>query len=96
MEMLKKFFPFSFTAKKDVVALVINIIIYLVVGAVIGIVIASTIVILPPVKVLIEPGYTFAAGLKDILLYVVAFAVGAVAAWALSLIQKDGSADKTE
>lgn len=57
--------------------------------AVIGIVIASTIVILPPVKVLIEPGYTFATGFGDILIYIVAFAVGAVAAWALSLIQKD-------
>ena len=62
--------------------------------AVIGIVIASTIVILPPVKVLIEPGYTFATGFADILIYVVAFAIGAVAAWALSLIQKDDA--KTE
>ena len=56
---------------------------------VIGIVIASTIVILPPVKVLIEPGYTFATGFGDIVIYIVAFAAGAVAAWALSLIQKD-------
>jgi uncharacterized membrane protein YqaE (UPF0057 family) len=64
--------------------------------AVIGIVIASTIVILPPVKVLIEPGYTFATSLTDILLYAAAFAVGAATAWALSLIQKDDSADKAE
>lgn len=37
MDMLKKFFPYSFAPKKDVVALVINIIIYLVVGALAGI-----------------------------------------------------------
>ena len=64
--------------------------------AVIGIVIASTIVILPPVKVLIEPGYTFATGFGDILIYLVAFAVGAVAAWALSLIQKDSGEEKAD
>jgi len=38
MDMLKKFFPFSFGAK-DVANLVIKIIIYLVVGTVLGIVI---------------------------------------------------------
>lgn len=32
MDMLKKYFPFSFGEKKDIIALVINIIIYLVVG----------------------------------------------------------------
>lgn len=57
--------------------------------AVIGIVIASTIVILPPVKVLIEPGYTFATGLSDIFIYIAAFLFGAVAAWLLSRIQKE-------
>lgn len=36
METLKKFFPFSFKEKKDVTALVINIIIYVVVGAIAG------------------------------------------------------------
>ena len=40
MDLLKTFFPFSFTAKKDVVALVVNVIIYLLVGAVAGIAIA--------------------------------------------------------
>ena len=57
--------------------------------AVIGIVIASTIVILPPVKVLIEPGYTFATGLSDLMIYAACFLLGAVAAWALSRIQKE-------
>jgi len=38
METLKKFFPFSFTEKKDVAALVINIIIFVVIGVVIGVV----------------------------------------------------------
>ncbi len=57
--------------------------------AVIGIVIASTIVILPPVKVLIEPGYTFATGLSDLMIYAAAFLLGAAAAWALSRIQKE-------
>ena len=36
MDMLKMIFPFSFGEKKDVAALVINILIYLVVGIVIG------------------------------------------------------------
>ena len=39
MDMLKKFFPFSFKAKNNVAALVINLILYIVIGAVIGIVI---------------------------------------------------------
>ncbi|MBO5079012.1 MAG: hypothetical protein J6B67_04945 [Oscillospiraceae bacterium] len=36
MEMLKKFFPFSFGEKNDVAALIINCLIYLVVGIVAG------------------------------------------------------------
>lgn len=36
MDLLKKFFPFSFITKKDVVALVVNIVIYLAVGVLIG------------------------------------------------------------
>ena len=39
MDTLKKFFPFSFGEKKDVAALVINIIIYVVVAAIAGAVI---------------------------------------------------------
>ena len=39
MDTLKKLFPFSFTKKADIAALIINLIIYIVVGAVIGIVI---------------------------------------------------------
>lgn len=42
METLKKFFPYSFKAKKDVAALIVNIIVYLVAeliaGAIIGLV----------------------------------------------------------
>lgn len=57
--------------------------------AVIGIVIASTIVILPPVKLLIEPGYTFATGLSDLMIYGACFLFGVVVAGALSRIQKD-------
>ncbi len=34
MDMIKKYFPFSFNAKKDIVALIINVVIYLVVGAI--------------------------------------------------------------
>ena len=37
MDALKKYFPYSFKEKKDVAALVINIIVYIVVAAVIGI-----------------------------------------------------------
>lgn len=40
MDALKKFFPFSFTAKNDIVALIINIVIYAIAGAVFGIVIS--------------------------------------------------------
>ena len=39
MELLKKVFPYYFAPKKDITALVINIIVYLVVGAVAGILI---------------------------------------------------------
>jgi len=56
--------------------------------AVVGIVIASTIVILPPVKLLIQPGYTFATGAMDIVIYVVCFALGTLSAWGLGKIDK--------
>lgn len=56
--------------------------------AVIGIVLASTIMIVPPIKQLIEPAYTFSTSLMDILTYVGCFAVGALCAWLLSRIQK--------
>ena len=36
MDILKKYFPYSFKEKKDVAALIINILIYLVVGIVVG------------------------------------------------------------
>ena len=39
MDMLKKFFPFAFTAKADVAALVISVLIQLVIGVVVGFVI---------------------------------------------------------
>ena len=38
MELLKKFFPFSFVEKKDVTALVINVLIHIVVGFVVSLV----------------------------------------------------------
>ena len=56
--------------------------------AVVGIVLASTIVILPPVKLLIQPGYTFGTGAMDIVIYVVCFALGALSAWGLGKIDK--------
>lgn len=40
MDTLKKLFPFSFKEKKDVAALIINIIIYVVAGAIAGALIA--------------------------------------------------------
>ena len=52
-----------------------------------GVVLASTVVILPPVKLLISPGYTFAMGLGDWLIYAGCFAAGAVLAWALGKVQ---------
>ena len=39
MEMLKKIFPYAFAEKKDVTALVINILVHIVVGFVVGLVI---------------------------------------------------------
>lgn len=34
MDMLKKYFPYSFTAKKDLGALIINILVYVIIGAI--------------------------------------------------------------
>lgn len=56
--------------------------------AVVGIVIASTIVILPPVKLLIEPGYSFATGAMDFVIYAVCFLLGLLSAWGLGKIDK--------
>ena len=56
--------------------------------AVVGIVIASTIVILPPVKLLIQPGYSFATGAMDIVIYAVCFLLGLLSAWGLGKIDK--------
>ena len=39
MDTLKKIFPYSFKAKKDIAALIINLLIYIVVGAVVGVLI---------------------------------------------------------
>ena len=36
MDIIKKIFPFSFVAKKDIVALIINIVIYIIAGIVVG------------------------------------------------------------
>lgn len=58
--------------------------------AVVGVVLASTVVILPPVKLLISPGYTFAMGLGDWLIYAGCFAAGAVLAWALGKVPGQG------
>ena len=55
--------------------------------AVVGVVLASTVVILPPVKLLISPGYTFAMGAGDWLVYAACFAAGAALAWALGKVQ---------
>ncbi|AEE15497.1 DUF368 domain-containing protein [Treponema brennaborense] len=56
--------------------------------AVIGVVIASTLVILPPVKLLISRGYTFGTGAVDWLLYALCFAGGLACAQLLSRIRK--------
>ena len=48
--------------------------------AVVGIVLASTIVILPPVKLLITPGYTFGMSLVNWIVYAVCFGAGCAAA----------------
>ena len=53
MEVLKKVFPYAFAAKKDVAALVINILIHIVVGAVIGFVF-SLLSIIPIVGLIID------------------------------------------
>ena len=41
----------------------------------------------PPVKLLISPGYTFAMGAGDWLVYAACFAAGAALAWALGKVQ---------
>lgn len=57
--------------------------------AVVGVVLASTIVIMPPVKLALEPGYTFAMGFSDWLLYAACFAAGALAAFGLDKVNKE-------
>lgn len=52
MDILKKYFPFSFQAKNDVAALVINIIIHLVVGLVIGLVL-KLVSLIPVINILV-------------------------------------------
>lgn len=52
MDMLKKFFPFAFTAKADIAALVISILIQLVIGVVIGFVI-GIVALIPIVNLLV-------------------------------------------
>lgn len=49
MDILKKFFPFSFTTKNDVAALVINIIIHIVACVLVGVVIGLLCLIPVPV-----------------------------------------------
>ena len=39
MELLKKIFPYSFTAKKDIASLIVSALIHLVVGLVVGVLI---------------------------------------------------------
>ena len=51
MDMLKKYFPLSFREKKDIVALVINIIIYLVVGVIAGFVIGLLVAIVRTIEI---------------------------------------------
>lgn len=53
MEMLKKYFPYSFKEKKDVAALVINIILYVVIGFIAG-VLMSLLSIIPFIGILIS------------------------------------------
>lgn len=53
METLKKIFPYAFADKKDVAALVINILIHIVVGAVIGFVF-NLLAIIPILGILIK------------------------------------------
>lgn len=56
--------------------------------AVVGIVLASTVMILPPVKTLLEPGYAYATGLTDWLIYLGCFVLGALCAWGIGKIDK--------
>lgn len=53
MDILKKFFPFAFAEKKDVAALVINIIIHVVAAFVIGVVL-GLLAIIPIIGILIS------------------------------------------
>ena len=52
LALLKKIFPFSFAAKKDVAALVINVLIYLAAGIVAGILV-GVLVKIPVIGVII-------------------------------------------
>ncbi|MDD3336417.1 MAG: DUF368 domain-containing protein [Eubacteriales bacterium] len=61
---------------------------------VIGVVLASTLMILPPVKALLTPGYSYATGLTDWLIYLGCLIVGGVCAWAIGNIDKPAPAAK--
>ncbi len=47
---------------------------------IVGVVLASTVVIIPPVKMLLDPTYTFATGAVNWVIYAACFAVGCVIA----------------
>ncbi len=47
---------------------------------IVGVVLASTVVIIPPVKMLLDPSYTFAMGAGNWIVYAVCFAAGCVIA----------------
>ena len=51
MEMLKKIFPYSFKEKKDIAALIINILIQLVINIVVGVVV-GVLALIPVVQII--------------------------------------------
>lgn len=60
---------------------------------VIGVVLASTLMILPPVKALLTPGYTYATDGVSWLIYAGCFAVGALGAWGIGKIDKPAESE---
>ena len=57
--------------------------------AIVGVVLASTIVIIPPVKMLLAPDYTFAMGAGNWVVYLLCLAAGALSAWGLEKWKQD-------
>lgn len=57
--------------------------------AIVGVVLASTVIIIPPVKMALDPTYTFSMGAGNWVVYILCLAAGALSAWGLERWKQD-------